>query len=89
MALGAQPKQILCQILGRGIRLSAVGFPPGFIGAWFASRLMTGMLFGSGPSNPLVIGGMAMVPRIVALLASLLPSYRGSKVALGDALRAA
>jgi len=88
MALGAQPKQILHQFLGLGVRLLAIGLPLGFVGAWFASRLMAGLLFGVGPMNPLVIAGTAMVLGGVAMLACWLPSHRASQVAPAEALRA-
>jgi predicted permease len=88
MALGAQPKQILHQFLCLGVRLLAIGLPLGFVGAWFASRLMAGLLFGVGPMNPLVIAGTAMVLGGVAMLACWLPSHRASQVAPAEALRA-
>jgi len=88
LALGAQPKQILHQFLGLGIRLLAVGLPLGLVGAWFASRLMAGLLFGVGPMNPVVIGGAAMMLGSVAMLACWLPSRRASQVAPVEALKA-
>ena len=87
MALGAQPGQILRQFLGLGGRLLAVGLPLGLIGAWLAGRAMTGLLFGVVPTNPLVLGGTALLLLIVAMTACLIPSRRAARVAPSVALR--
>jgi len=87
MALGAQPGQILRQFLGLGGRILAVGLPCGLLGAWLAGRAMTALLFGVAPTNPLVLGGTALVLATVALLACLLPSRRAARVSPIEALR--
>ena len=87
MALGAQPEQILAQFLGLGGRMLLWGLPFGLLGAWLASRAMTGLLFGVAPANPLVLGGTAAVLALVTLLACLLPSRRAAQVSPMEALR--
>jgi ABC-type antimicrobial peptide transport system permease subunit len=88
MALGAQPDQILRQFLGLGVRLLAIGLPLGLIGAWLVGRAMTGLLFGIGPANPVVLSGTAVILATAAMLACLLPARRAARVDPMVALRA-
>jgi ABC-type antimicrobial peptide transport system permease subunit len=88
MALGAQPGQILKQFLGLGGRLLAIGLPLGLLGAWFAGRAMTSLLFGVAPTNGLVLTATAAMLAVVAMLACFLPSRRAAKISPIEALRA-
>ena len=88
MALGAQPGQILKQFLGVGGRLLAIGLPLGLLGAWFAGRAMTSLLFGVAPSNALVLTATAAMLAAVAMLACFLPSRRAARISPIEALRA-
>jgi ABC-type antimicrobial peptide transport system permease subunit len=81
------PEQILLQFLGLGGRMLLIGLPIGLVGAWFAGRAMTGLLFGVAPGNPLVLAGTAGVLAAVALLACVLPSRRAARIAPTEALR--
>ncbi|HVU23487.1 MAG TPA: ABC transporter permease [Opitutus sp.] len=87
MALGALPEQILRQFLGLGGKLLVIGLPLGLLGAWFAGRAMSGLLFGVKPTNPLVLAAAAAAIAAVAMLACLLPSRRAARVAPVEALR--
>jgi ABC-type antimicrobial peptide transport system permease subunit len=87
MALGAEPVQILRHFVGLGIRLTATGLALGLAGAWIAGRSMAGLLFGTGPLYPPVLGGTGLVLGIVAVLACLLPSCSASRVPPAEALR--
>ncbi len=88
MALGAQPEQILGQFLMLGGKLLLIGLPLGLLGAWLAGRAMTSLLFGVEPTNPVVLGGTALVLASVAMLACFLPSRRAARVSPIEALRA-
>jgi len=88
MALGALPEQILRQFLGLGGRLLLIGLPLGLLGAWFAGRAMTSLLFGVAPTNALVLSGTAGMLALVAMLACALPSRRAARVSPIEALRA-
>jgi predicted permease len=87
MALGARPEQILRQFLGLGVTLLAIGLPLGLVGAFLVGRAMAGLLFGTGPANPLVLCGTAVVLAAIAILACLLPARHAAGVSPAEALR--
>jgi len=64
-----------------------IGLPLGLIGAWFAGRAMSGLLFGVTPTNAAVLAGAAVAIGAVAMLACLVPSRRAARVAPVEALR--
>ncbi|MBI2517699.1 MAG: ABC transporter permease [Opitutae bacterium] len=87
MALGAQPRQVLGQFLGLGVRLLLAGTALGVLGAWGAGRALQSQLFGVGALHPGVLGATAAVMLLVVLAATFLPSHRASRVSPIDALR--
>jgi ABC-type antimicrobial peptide transport system permease subunit len=80
LALGAGNRQILRQILTRGIRLSLLGIGIGSI-LWLASaRVLERMLFQVSPLNPVSILAMIILLLAVALAASIVPARRASRL---------
>ncbi len=53
VALGAQSKDVLKQVLQEGARLAAVGLALGLAGSLAATRLIATLLFGVKPADPL------------------------------------
>lgn len=88
MALGALPSQIRAQFLALGARLLMPGLALGALGAWGASRAMRSVLFEVNAMHLGVLALTAMVMILVVLLATFLPSHRGSRVSPTEALRA-
>jgi predicted permease len=80
MALGAQAGNVLCLVLGEGLRLAVVGAAIGLAGSFFATRLLAGMLFGVAPSDPLTFASVALVLVAVAVLACYIPAWRATRV---------
>jgi putative ABC transport system permease protein len=80
MALGAQTSNVLGLVLGEGLRLAVLGAAIGLAGSFFAARLLSGMLFGVTPSDPLTFAGVAIVLVLVALLACYIPARRATRV---------
>jgi putative ABC transport system permease protein len=76
VALGARPRDILRMVLGEGLGLVAVGIALGLATAVGLARLMTKLLYGVSPADPLTFA--AVVPTLtgVALLACLVPARR-------------
>jgi predicted permease len=87
MALGAQRRNVFGLILGKGMLLTGVGLALGVVGAYFATRLLTTLLFQTKPGDPLTFLVVAGVLTLVALLASYLPARRAMGVDPVVALR--
>jgi len=87
IALGAGAADVVRMVIGQGIRLAAIGLAIGIGGALALTRLMTSMLFGVRPSDPLVFLSVAAALMAVAAIASLIPSMRAVRVRPAIALR--
>ena len=70
------------------LALVGLGVVLGLAAAWAASRLVTSLLFGLSPTDPITYGVVALLLIAVALIAALLPARRAAKVHPMVALRA-
>jgi ABC-type antimicrobial peptide transport system permease subunit len=57
------------------------------VAAFALTRLLTQMLFGVGPLDPLTYGAIPLLLALVALLACYLPARRAARVEPMEALR--
>jgi len=80
IALGAQRKSILGMVLRKGLKLAVVGALMGLVAALIVSHLMTGLLYGVSPSDPLTFLGLTIVLTTVALAACYIPARRAMRV---------
>jgi putative ABC transport system permease protein len=87
MSLGADRANVSRLVLSQAVRMAVVGVGLGIIGVVAASRLMAGLLFGVGPTDPMTLGGVALFLCIVAIAAALIPAVRASRVEPVMALR--
>jgi ABC-type antimicrobial peptide transport system permease subunit len=88
MALGASTREVLGLFLGQGLKLVAIGIVAGAIGAAALSRVMSSLLTGSNPRDPLVFAIAPTVMLVVALFAIAMPALRAARVDPVKALRA-
>lgn len=87
MALGAQPRDVLADVLRRGMAWTITGLAAGIAGAFALARLVTAMLVKVSAADPITFGGTALFLAAVALLASYVPARRATKVDPMIALR--
>jgi ABC-type antimicrobial peptide transport system permease subunit len=89
LALGARARDVLWLVVGDGVRVASVGIGLGAVAALVAARWLAPLLFdAAGARDPLVLGLVALTLLGVAVLASLVPAWRATRVPPGVALRA-
>ena len=87
MALGAERRRVVAQVLKEGMLAAGTGVALGLVGAYFVGRAMQGMWFGVGAIDPLAFGAVALALLVSALLACLIPARRAASVDPLTALR--
>jgi putative ABC transport system permease protein len=87
LALGADRKAILKMVVENGTLLACGGAVLGLGAAFLLTRLMAGLLFGVGPTDPLTFLCVPMGLIAVAMLASYVPARRAARLDPMVALR--
>jgi predicted permease len=87
MALGATTRSVLVQVLGQGARVLACGVAAGLAGTVAAARLVSRHLYGVGPLDAASFAIALALLCGAALLATLLPALRASRIDPAEALR--
>jgi putative ABC transport system permease protein len=88
MALGAQTGDVRRLFLQHGLGLTLIGIVLGIGGAMLLTRVMSALLFGVGPMDPVTYVAVATALAAVALVATYLPARRATRVDPLVALRA-
>jgi hypothetical protein len=87
IALGAAPPAVLRMVLRDASILTAAGSVIGCAAAAASGRWVQSLLFGTQPSDPLVLGTAAAAMLIVALLATFKPAREASRADPSQLLR--
>jgi putative ABC transport system permease protein len=87
MALGAQRKDILGLLFGRGMRLMAMGIGAGVLAALALTRLMGQLLFDVSPTDPVTLSAVVLLLALMALIACYVPAVRAMRIDPMRALR--
>jgi putative ABC transport system permease protein len=87
MALGAQRNDVFALVLRQGMRMAFLGLAIGIAGALGLTRLLSGMLYGVKPGDPLTFALVSAFLVGVALLACWLPARSATRVDPMVALR--
>ena len=78
LALGAQPNDLLRQVMLSGLVVTGIGIAVGACGAVLLGRALSGLLFEISASNPTFYVGAAGVLAFAALLACFVPAWRAA-----------
>jgi putative ABC transport system permease protein len=79
-ALGAQAADVVRLVVLEGMTPALIGIGIGTVAALGAGRILEKLVFGVSASDPLTLAIVAGMLAIVALIASLLPAYRASRL---------
>jgi predicted permease len=80
MALGGSAGSVLALVLADGVRIILIGVVAGLAGAWGVGRLMQSLLYGVSPMSPAVVAAVTLTLTAVALVASVVPAIRASRI---------
>ncbi len=89
MALGAESRQVLRMVVRQGLRLVATGVVIGLPAALLSARVLSTLLAGVSPNDPLTYGTVVLVLAVTTVIAAGIPARRAARVepriALGEA----
>lgn len=80
MALGSQRSAILGLILRQGLIMAAIGLVLGLIAAFASTRFIANQIYGISPTDPVTFTGITFLLLVIAMVASLVPASRASRV---------
>jgi predicted permease len=88
LALGATSTDVMRLVIRDGMRLALVGVVVGVIIAMLSTRVLSSVLFGVSPLDPLTFAAMAVFLTTVGLAACTIPARRASRTDPMTAIRA-
>jgi ABC-type antimicrobial peptide transport system permease subunit len=88
IALGAKPRQVIGLVLRRGLMVAGIGAVLGSLAAAAAAALLSRVLYGIGPADPVAWAGAFGLVGGITLLAHAVPARRAASVNPVDSLRA-
>jgi ABC-type antimicrobial peptide transport system permease subunit len=80
MALGADRGRVMRMVLWQGARLAAIGGAIGFALSIGVTQLLSSLLFGVSPLDPLTYASTLGLLAFVTLAATFLPARRAASV---------
>jgi putative ABC transport system permease protein len=87
MALGAARSRVLALVVGQGMALAGAGVAIGLVAAFALTRFLTSQLYGVGATDPVTFTLVSALLVTIALLATLMPAMRATRVDPVVALR--
>jgi predicted permease len=80
LALGATGREIVGLVLRHGLTMAVIGIAVGFAGAAGLTRLMRSLIFGVEPVDTATYAAVGVLLGVIAIIATLLPALRASRV---------
>jgi putative ABC transport system permease protein len=80
MALGSTPRQVKALVIRSGLRTALTGLLAGMAGAAALASALRALLFGVTPLDPAVMGAVAALLLMVALIANYVPARRATRI---------
>ena len=87
MALGARPREVLTMVLREATWIALVGIACGIGATLLSTHLVTSLLYGLHPNDPLILATSALLLALVGLVASWVPARCAAAVEPMQALR--
>jgi putative ABC transport system permease protein len=87
MALGAQSQDIFGLVMSRGVLPALAGIAIGVVAAVSLTHFMRSLLFNVSATDPMIFVALAALLSAVAIIASLVPALRATRVDPMVALR--
>ena len=87
MALGANPRDVVSMVVGRGLRLVTAGLLLGLVGASAFASLIRSQLYGVTPTDPVTFVSASLLLIVVAFAAAWIPARRAARIDPSLALR--
>jgi len=87
MALGARQGDVLALVVGQGMKLLLLGVATGTFLALLLTPVMSSLLFGVKPDDPVTFAGSAVFLGLIGVLACYIPARRATNVDPVVALR--
>jgi predicted permease len=87
-ALGATSNDVLRLVLGSGVRVIATGMVLGLVVAALLSRVLSTVLFGVQPLDPMTFVAVVFVLAVTAAVSIVGPAWRATQIDPAKALRA-
>jgi putative ABC transport system permease protein len=87
MALGAAPGDVRRMVIVYGGRLATAGLVIGLLGSLALTRLISKLLFGVAPTDPLTFTSVSAILLGIGVLASWIPARRATRIDPITALR--
>jgi putative ABC transport system permease protein len=80
MALGASNNDVIRMVLADGLKPILVGVVLGLAAAVALSRVVSSLIFGVRPTDPLTFTAVALLLLLVGILATIIPAYRATRI---------
>jgi ABC-type antimicrobial peptide transport system permease subunit len=87
LALGMRRPALVGSVLSKALALAAAGIALGLAGAWTATGVLRGLLFGIQPTDPSTFASTAALITVIALAACYIPARRATAADPASLLR--